>query len=478
MFLQWLEKIVEIWCNEQNVPRSSLCLAANLTGFLIKSEKFFRKMHSTRLLGKFIAIIRAIHEPVQLTQIKISYINLISSCLQHDSGLYWLMETSYWFDIITMASQDGQQQIGKESISFLLKFFEQSNSRNASFCKTVIDTIITPLRDVALSSSMDKDVSMFETPAMKETLYLLQSMFMASLEHSCITKDFTILSLCLDNFRIEKDLNDIITLVENKESLITLISLLFVVVFCSMARNWVVENFSPLKALKTTDKLNELVGKVLLTCKPYDSLLTIIQNSIWIGTYHFNMYERQISKNNKTGGSFAETLQNQFVMYLLWPIIRVVSKKTEFNEGDEFRQDFAVEFTRNILPVLAKVILRYAGSITFSTEVDAVRALKHIQICSSLLCDSAANMLTQFLIYFFSDIISKPENLQGKNGLSQDYIGLYIDTLVVLLKTFDLTLNNKVGTVHVTDIAFYFLNQSFWTPKVSFFLLHFLLSTF
>lgn len=463
-FIQWFQKAVETWgFHNFPIPKNVLSFTANLTACLIKRQQFFINLNSTHHLEVFIKIMRSTPESTQCSQIKISYLNLMSSFLQHSSGLYCLIETNYWFDVMTLAAHDCEQEIGKKGVAFLLELLRQSNRINPKFFKTVIETILSPLRDVAVSCSKSKDVSMIETIPMKEFFSLLNNILMALIEHSCKMRDFTVLSLFTENFEIEKNLTDIVSVAENKDSIVMLNTSLLLFCFSCLVRDWAVGKGNEKKSWLTIEKLNDLIADMVVRCKPYHNFLTIIQKSLLIGNYYYvGMHASTGSKDEKG----AEMFQYQFVICLVWPVVNIMTRNTNCFESDELRQDLYVKFLRNTHSVTLKNLRRIKDSIKSSTLEDATKALEYIQKCSPLLCHNVANTVAQCLIYQLKDSFTEPDNIQKENYLTQNYIEVFIETLIVLLKTFDLTWKDSVETLYVTDIAINCLSHSFWMPKV------------
>lgn len=425
------------------------------------------KLNFVHVLEDFIEIIRAVPEPVEFPEIKISYINLISSFLQHTSGLQWLTVTSYWFDVITMASQGSSEEITKKSVNFILNLLEETGKQNDVFCKVAIKMIVSPLTDVAISSTKDKDISVIETKAMKENVKLLNSILETLLERSCMRRNFTVLSIFLDNFDLEKSLNNIISLVETEETFIMLSLILNVILYCFAARDYTSTENKNKQYFSIAQRIAELLVYFVSRCKPYHKLFPIIQKSLLYGKYIYETIYASSTNTWRTQKQNAgEIFQNQMIIFVLWPITDTTS--TMRMDSTDLRQELTSKVMKSLHSMTYKTMRVVKDFVHMFTIEDATKALEYLQICSPFYAHTVANMTTQILIYRFSDVLSEIDSFKGMNFWSQDFICLFIETLVIFLSTFDLTWKDSVETVFVTDIATQFLRQSFWKSKVKY----------
>lgn len=448
------------------MPRNIICFTANLMSFLIRNEECFIKLNFANIIEDFVEIMRRIPEPDEYYEIKVSYINLIASFLQHNSGLQWLMVTNYWFDVITMASQGSLNvEMTKNSITFILNLLEESSKQNAVFCKTAIKMIVTPLTDISVSSSTDKDVSVIETKAMKYTLNLLNNILEALLERSCITRNFTVFDIFVDNFDLEKKLNDIIALVTHEDTFIMLNLILNAVLYGLQAREFVSANGITENISNLSSRISDIMIKVVNRCQQYHKLFLILEKSYLFGRYTYEKMHGGMSRHNMAKNYAADIFQHQLILFLLWPITETTLSMN--SESDEMRQDLYSKVIKSIHALSFRALKEIRKAIHSFTMEDSVKALEYLQRCSQFFLHNVANMTTQILICRFDDIMSELDDFQGINYWPQDFIGMFIETLVLMISKFDLSWKDSVETVYVTDLAMRILNQPFWTAKVS-----------
>lgn len=469
-FIQWLKKAVHIWNTTPTpIPTNILSFAANLISSLIGREIFFLKIKD--FLENFVEIMRTVPESAKSLQIKINYVNFISTFLQHSVGLKWLMNTHYWFDIVTMAFHTSVTELNLLRITFILNLLEESCKLNEVFCRTAIQMMVAPLIDLSMSVK-DKDVSLIETKAIQDNLYLLNKVLEGLVDQSCTTRDFTVLNILLDDFALEKTLNEIIPHVTHEETFLRLNYIHNAILYCITARYWAVRGF-----LETQENINKMIA---LAAKKSAMVMAIFERRMPYRTIYplikrMHLFGKSIYENMHAGATFQddvkkryiiEKYQNQLMLIFLWPIINLVAPNI-ICECDELRDRLTSKIINSMELLLCNATKEAKGYVDRFTVEDATKALENLKNCSSFYKLSVANTVTQILIYRFQHILNELDNYASINFWSQEFMSQFIDTLVLFLKRFNLSWNDSIETVYVTDIATQFLNQPFWTPRVS-----------
>ncbi|XP_044272401.1 uncharacterized protein LOC123016210 isoform X9 [Tribolium madens] len=462
LFTTWIKTAVNTWRARETPPSSVIFIfVVNLTSLLTKNEKKFCEFGSGNF---FIKLIRILNQLNTVPSVQLTYIKLLTSFLEHTSGVEFLISSGLWEDVYQL-SLSNESQIVKESTRFISKFLEETLVTNESFCNNVIKIIISPLVENGhhcLKLSEEEAISVFE-PSLRLIGQILEHSFERALLGD---KDFRIAYLFLEEFIQEKLYDNLFLISEIYRFSSNFLKIKFVIEFLNFRRSIRTNNSGD----DTIRKFYLKIRKNFLTYLTDDNFHRFIELSRF-GVLYWKCIELNfpIEKNPNQ-----YCVPDLFIGLVIFPHMFLVLKHfmswTELqmiHDDDECRFLYFSEHIRMIEPDFFRIgyKLRNKFSDCSSDLVElSMKSFDHLKDIEQHFSKDNALFIFKKFIYQIKDIVTAatecPQKLEVL--INKEYFVEAFKLLTTLLDKFRLTWKDNVEVINMITISFDFLRLHRW----------------
>lgn len=143
VFTEWLFKAIQYWEESSSLPTPTVTtFTAYLTSLLSKNERCFVAFNSCNLYIRLCTTLK-LRTPDSLPSVKLGYIKLLASFLEHKSGVEWLIATNNWQDVLGYCLAGQTIYIVREGQNFMYNLLLKGCNQNAVFCSMIIEKVST-----------------------------------------------------------------------------------------------------------------------------------------------------------------------------------------------------------------------------------------------------------------------------------------------------------------------------------------------
>jgi hypothetical protein len=138
-------RAVVTWSAKRVTPAA--CIASftlNLAALLAKNEDRFCSLNKNNFFIKLVNVLKARQTGVA-PSVKLAYVKLLSSFLEHKSGIEWMIACTFWETVFQFSLTDQDERVTKESTMFMSKLLETTVDCDENFCDEVVKRIMSPL---------------------------------------------------------------------------------------------------------------------------------------------------------------------------------------------------------------------------------------------------------------------------------------------------------------------------------------------
>jgi hypothetical protein len=109
---EWLGRVVATWSAKRVTPAA--CVASftlNLAALLAKNEDRFCSLNKNNFFIKLVNVLKARQTGVA-PSVKLAYVKLLSSFLEHKSGIEWMIACTFWETVFqfSLSDQDNESR--------------------------------------------------------------------------------------------------------------------------------------------------------------------------------------------------------------------------------------------------------------------------------------------------------------------------------------------------------------------------------
>lgn len=279
LFSEWIFQSVSHWELTNTGPSASCAVfTLHLTSLLSKCELRFVKFNAQnvylrlcniiqvalRLLatnskkaGKSQRLVFKVRKQNSTPSIKLAYIKLLSSFLEHEAGIQWLIATDNWQDALSYCLANQTVYIIREGHTFIHQLLVKAVPYNEIFCSIIVERIVSTLRDVHYQNGtqiLEVRAGAFRCVCFKclcfkvngeqlqtkvlPTLQLVTYILESELKSPSYSKrDYQVPALFLNGSHLEQATWNIILVCQHQELLFVLHKLMFLNYFFSLSIN-------------------------------------------------------------------------------------------------------------------------------------------------------------------------------------------------------------------------------------------------
>lgn len=477
----WIVEAVSQWEKFGAYPSPSvLSFALNLTSFVCRDEQMFVMLNSRNIYERLITLIN-VNKPTTDPTIKLGYIKLVSSFLEHKSGLQWIISTNFWADIMSLTLKNQTMYITKEGYKFVKSLLVKSIKINEGFCHNVMELMMAPLSKHSpcvppntVANVMEvRDQAIYQSLCC--SLSLLTEVLQLLLENIFLENNFKILKVFTDKFNLEDRIRTLLIIAQNEEFLFDLYKLLFIMFLVEIYEQFPGKIFVENDMLaKSCYKLFDIFADNIQK----GSLINILRLT-YIGYTYWKSIGSFMPKCVKNADNPVPlTFENQLLMMQLYPIITVSFKMLGEKEAerklfeDEVRDHYVDELLKKSTQPTLRMFFLWRNYLTNDPYVFDHATLAMNYLIKSRLMFTREQGVTAFqtLIYCLKDIVTvlkvKPEQISVL-AKEYNYMVLLLDAIAILINEFNFTWRDSLESICVMNLSFEFLSISAWPTKVS-----------
>ena len=464
MCAEWLTHAVATWSTSKltSGPRS-ICFTLNLTALLCENESTFNQLNNNNFFAKLVKATKATQSKIK--KVKLAYIKLLSTFLEHAAGVEWLVACCFWEDIIDW-SLTGDDDVVAKSTLLLQKILDKTIDSDENFCDRVVKKIMVPLgENIYRGVKVCGDVS--DVEALQPSLKLMGNILEHFLNAVYLEGyNFRVLFVFLKNFHLEERICDFMIIAQNKRLLFDLSKIMFVMQFLELYANTV-------------------TGGTTLT-KVSASVVRIQSNfmaNMVRGTYleqvdfcPFSMLFWKLMESKVP--TITARFSGQFMFLLSIPfgcvIMKYLIKLTEIEEAishDQLRSAVETKVWEMVSYDCVRVM--YFWTRIISDGTDTVAICKHsflaLEKCLKYLSRDHAVTFFQCFVYFLVDLLnSAKESPEKVDVLVAKFpnIDQIFEIVGTLTQTFQIGLKDAVETTYVLPLCCDFLALASWSSQV------------
>ncbi|KAJ8916096.1 hypothetical protein NQ315_004462 [Exocentrus adspersus] len=477
----WLEEAISQWEKQGTYPSPAiLSFALNVASFVCKDEQTFVTLNSRNIYERLITLIN-INKPTTAPTVKVGYIKLVSSFLEHKSGLQWIISTNYWSDIMSLTLKNQTLYITKEGYKFVAALLVKSVKINEGFCSNVMQLIMAPLNKNApcipqntVTNTMEvRDQAIYQS--LCSSLALLTEILQILLENITAEASLKVYMMFNERFNLEGQIQSLLRIAQNEEFLFDLYRILYITGFFDLYLQFagkvsIVDCSADLsKSSKLFNIFTENVNKGLVI-----NLMKL--------TYIGHTYWKNISKSmpvcvRNTDNPIPILFEDQMVMLQLYPIISVSfkllgAKKAENKlYEDEVRDHYVDRILDKASVPTVRIFFQWKNCLMNNPYLfdHATLALNYLIKSKVMFTRDLGVTVFQTLIYCVQDILNVlKEQSEQISVLAKEFnfMALLLDTIAVYINEFNFTWRDSLESICVMNVAIDFLSISSWPTKL------------
>ncbi|RZC37153.1 hypothetical protein BDFB_012736 [Asbolus verrucosus] len=450
IFTEWITQAVAMWSTNRTTPTTNIAtFTLNLASLLSKNENRFCSLNNNNFFIKLVNVSKA-RRPEAAPTVKLAYMKLLSSFLEHKSGIEWMIACSFWEDIFELSLTVEKVDITRDSCKFMSKILEQTIDHDENFCNNIVKRIMLPLGETIYKSIeiFAEEIAVTNetvSQSLSPTLQLIGNILEYFLEGILFAqKDFRVALIFSKNFHLKERISDFMLIAHNKCLVFDLGKIVFIMQFLELYVNVICNNFNEKDVRSSIDKINNFFVANISKGNFEDFLKFCNFGHLYWNLMASKILHTQVNNDNK-----AISFANQLVLLNLMPnfclTVKYCYSMVECEEkllADEYRDDLLqkVYKTMDQQVILTKTFFKENGS-------DGV---------------SVTNLLAErfYLLYYTS-----PKKLEIViNEVS--YFSLLFEVIAIFIEEFAITWKDGIEAIHVLAVSFEFLSIPNWPAEV------------
>ncbi|XP_008197113.1 uncharacterized protein LOC100141760 isoform X6 [Tribolium castaneum] len=465
LFTEWLKQAVVTWSRKKVTPETGVALfTLNLASLLSRKEKVFCDLNNNNFYIKLINILKVRHLDVA-PSVKLAYIKLLSSFLEHKSGIEWMIVCTFWEDIFKLSLSD-KSEICDQSIEFVSIILEKAIGRDEIFCNNVVKRIISPLGVnvyKCLKNPTEAAIRALE-PSLKLIAGVLEFGFVRVLTRE---KDFRIAFLFLDNLRLEELIDDLVLLSQAYCRSIYLVKIMFVVQFLELHLKVLTSSVSFEFAKSSISTIRYNFTQYFCKTRCYRDVIELCS----FGYSYWSLVNTKIGFDNAKKNQFS--FSDHDLCLLLLPHASLLLKNfltiaewENRNFSDDCRDLNLYYFVRSMDPSFLRIGYTWRSALATSPDLVQTCTLTLVRLRKILHMFSKVSAMVVFkmFIYVLKDLVSTVEEMPQKLETlrCETYFTEMFAFLSDLIEKFEITWKDNFEAVSVIAVAFDFLMLYSW----------------
>ncbi|XP_044272397.1 uncharacterized protein LOC123016210 isoform X5 [Tribolium madens] len=470
---EWINRVVSMWSATRVTPPPNIAaFTINLASLLSKNEERFCALNNNFFI-KLVNIVK-VRQPDCAPSIKLSYIKLLSSFLEHRSGIEWMIVCTFWEDVYQMCLRDASVEIFKQCTAFISKLLEQTFDYDETFCNNIVKRLMLPLSENIyklvknandLTNSIEQIVAKDLKPSLRLIGDILENLFEGILVDN---KEFRVVLVFLKHFHQDERISDFVKMAQSDCFVFEFVRISFTIQFLELYVNAVCNGIS---AATITDSIENIKKNFLagIFKGTFEDVLQLCK----FGYLYWNVLIRKIP-NNKEEFLFWDQLFCPFVTPHYCLIIKYCVQPgtlEEEYESDTFRDAY---MTKCISVMGLETIRSCYFWRDHLLELPnlfpiSVLCLDYIKDVRKYLTRKDSILTFQCIYYNLEDFLwaieKSPDQLEMFVS-NPDYFSGNLELLAVLIEEHDITWKDSYEAINVLSVCFELLMLAHWPTKV------------
>lgn len=470
LFTTWICEISAYWEKSGTSPSHTVgVFSLNLLALLSKYDSKFLIFKTNNVYERIIKLLKIQTETCN-PSLKLGYIKLLSSFLNHVHGIEYIVTTDYWKDALKYCLSNQTVYIIKDGHEFLYELLEKTKE-NDLFANMLIERILSVLLNnhcqngKSFPEIREENLRKSITPTLQLISYILESHFKST---NFLNKNHQIPLLFLKSHNLEQIIWQMILMVHNPELLLELEKIMIMIYFLDMSTNCK-EDIYPREQLYVAANSIFQIIKTHLSKREIGS---VIKLCYWVHYFwQFILPHCPAPCNEKQPLLF----ENQILVLQMMPLYCVAQKLCAGNYSevfDDFRENFIVKLFKIMCESTIRMGYSWREIIMEEEEI-----LQHAQCAIHYLLKSrmyfkrdTAVLCFQSILYGLKDI-SFAVRKYTNNGTDEfhkysNYVVNLIDAVILFIENYDFTWRETIETICINSFCIDILNYPRWPPKV------------
>jgi hypothetical protein len=476
---QWLEKAVRMWSATELTPATGvISFTMNLASLLSKNEGKFLRLHSNNFFIELLVLLKAGQIGGVASSVKLAYVKMLSSFLEHKSGIHWIVVCSFWENIFqfSLTTQDGD--VTKESTLFMSKLLEKTIDYDEHFCDDVVKRIMLPLdanfyRTIKASTDLEDADDEVATQRLMPTLKLIGDILHYFLDGILFDKkDYRVAFIFLNNFHLEERISDLMVIAQSKCLVFDVTRIVFMMQFLGLYFQVVTKN---VYATSFNASLSRIRKNFIatLSVENFDHF----DSSSKFGHFYWKLIHTKIP-NFHTEMNESLLYSTQCLVFMLLPQFSVTLKYSK--SLGQIRKELSHDvFREDFIHKLMTIIMRDAVRILFNLREYLLAHPNLFQIAKRVApfanesrryyTTEQAVIVFQIQLYCLKDLTSAVRESPEKMEIflnEMDYVQQVLENVTVLISEFDISWKDSFESIDVMAFAVDFLSVPDWSPQI------------
>lgn len=395
---------------------------------------------------------------------KLGYLKMLSSFMNHKSGLDWLVSTDCWNDVLSYCLENQTLYITREGYNFMYELLNKFINVNDLFCDLVTKKILTSLEadqfnknGLIKSEIDDSQIQKDLTPTLKLVTHILEKSY---LNYENGENKISDIFLC--NYQLENTLWNLLLIARDHEFIMTISKPLYLAYFLCIDTTQFVTHEQARPQYK-------------FFCRKFSDLFNILINKqcavnilklCYLGHGHWQKMSKLVPPDPERKEPIL--FENQIIIFQILPFLFITFA---FGDQRELRDDELTEiFIHKLFKITCQDTIRLAYlfrallmSLTKAATFDlAQKAIFYLMKMRQQIHRDRAVIVFQALMYAMKYLaklmIGKNHMICELEPYHAGFLSAMFDGLGMLIKDFKITWRESVESICLTSLTIDFLN--------------------
>lgn len=459
------------WEKNQVRPSPNISrFTMELLSLISSNEQKFLELNNSNIHLRLINIIQVRGDSTP--SIKLAFVKLISSFLDHKSGFDWIVVKNIWTDVLVFCLTNPTIYIIRDSSNFMYRLLEKAAEYDEQFLNNVIKKVMQPLMMDELNSVVDINDEGFKeklTPTLRLIIFIMEQYCM----NECTQKSNDLIpTLFLRNYHLEQIVSSYMMIAKNKDLIFELETVTILIYFGDLCA----EAKEPTFQVEQVKALGMKIFKLIASDISKNYHLNVIKMCHLCYRY-WNIIKPRFP--TQIGGSQGcpVIFENQITILQLLPIFLISVKVCSIScyefEFDDFRDNYVTKIFKIMCPFTIRVAYSWRNQLMENEEQCfelSLKALSFLIQSRQYYSREMGIMAFQSIMYGIKDLVKGMKSNQQIIEICMketNYLFIILDAVGKMIEDFEITWRDCVETICVMGATIEFINLTRWAPKVS-----------
>lgn len=441
-----------------------------LLAFCVSKELYFTKImcKKSNSLSKAYS---KLGSPTMVPSLRVAYLEVALSLVDHHTGLYWLLETGMWKEILSTNNDFKTVFVTRQKYKFISKLVWRINDlEDEANLKLVLNYIMKPLEtDFVLIDSITLDE---DEDSCKEFEPMLQMLNSILSDGSRVTKTTLFMNLILNDYKVVSHLlvvcdrfrQESLASVLNKVVFRLVLAKIFYQKPLTDGAVYSVEDFLELRVIYFNTVQFLIMRRNAMAILDYCHSCNVIWNTVW----HDKKPEMCKPDGKKVD------LQNKMLFLCLVPPLAFIGRKRPINALEDKVQDYIMKLINASCEHTAKAAMGLRElTLELDTESIVLQSVKRLSSLNNSMNNEQANLIFQGLFYILKQFDptevcgdSTPESMFQEDQENLFVFTYVLEAVLLLVKNYDINWQESLEVICLYNVVYNILKKSNLSTKV------------